>query len=111
MTHGNEIGRTLGCPTANQLIPEGRAPLRRGVYVTRAMGYPSVTNVGVRPTVCPDGGEVCETHVIGYSGDLYGKELTVEFLDFLRDERKFGSLDELKRRLELDAAAAAAYTE
>ena len=106
VTHGNEIGRTLGFPTANQIIPEGRAPLRRGVYITGAKGFPSITNIGVRPTVCNDGGIVCETHIIGFDGDLYGEKLTVEFRSFLREEQKFASLDDLKLRLESDAAAA-----
>ncbi len=109
VVHGNEIARTLGYPTANQLVPAGRAPMRRGVYVTLCRGLPSVTNVGVRPTVCSESELVCETHVIGNAGDLYGSELTVEFLSFIRDERAFGSLGELKEQLGRDAERALGY--
>ncbi|MBQ7161939.1 MAG: riboflavin biosynthesis protein RibF [Clostridia bacterium] len=109
VTHGSEIARTLGYPTANQTVPEGRVRLRRGVYVTRALGRPSITNAGIRPTVVTDGGVVCETHIIGCHEDLYGSDLKVEFISFLRDERRFDSLDALKAQLELDVAGAAGF--
>ncbi|MBQ7713770.1 MAG: riboflavin kinase, partial [Oscillospiraceae bacterium] len=66
---------------------------------------PAVTNVGVRPAV--DGGALSvETHVVGWSGDLYGQPLRVEFLRFLREERRFASVEELRRQIERDVAAA-----
>ena len=106
VTHGNEIGRTLGFPTINQVFPADRVQPRRGVYVCRCLGRPAVTNVGVRPTVSDAGEVICETHIIDYSGDLYGKSVKVEFVKFIREERKFSSLSELKEQLARDAAQA-----
>ena len=106
VVHGNAVGRLLGYPTINQRVDPGRAALRRGVYACRCLGCPSVTNIGVRPTVCENGELICETHLIGYKGDLYGKEISVEFISFIRDEKRFDSLDKLKAQLKADAAAA-----
>ena len=81
------------------------APLRRGVYVCRVQidgkTYKAVTNVGVKPTVRGDGVSI-ETHIIGYDGDLYGRDITVSFYRFLRDEIKFDSLEALKKQIEKD---------
>lgn len=102
---GRQIGRTIGFPTANltpdtprQLIPG------EGVYEARALGHAALVNIGNRPTV---GGHhrTIEVHIIGLSEDLYGKELTVEFIRRLRDEKKFGSLDELREQIEKDIKA------
>jgi riboflavin kinase/FMN adenylyltransferase len=102
---GNQLGRTIGAPTANQ-IPSGIITPKRGVYAGKACLpdgriHPSVTNIGVRPTV---GGEnvVFETHIIGFNGDLYGKELTVSLLAFLREEVRFDSVQTLKEQIERD---------
>ena len=109
VTHGNEIGRTIGFPTINQrLLPE-RAELKKGVYICRCMGGAALTNIGTRPTVCDDGEIISETHIIDYSGDLYGLPVKVEFLSFLREEKKFASLDELKSRLKIDLVEARDY--
>ena len=106
VTHGNEIGRAIGFPTVNQKLPPDRAALKRGVYVCRCLGHAAVTNVGTRPTVCDSDEVICETHIIGYEGDLYGVPVEVDFLKFIRDERKFASLDELKARLAADVEIA-----
>ena len=106
--HGNKLGRTIGFPTINQHISADRAIPGRGVYASRCMDMPAVTNVGVRPTVTDDGEVVCETHIIGDCGDLYGKIVTVRLLRFLRDERKFKSLEALKPQLQIDSAASTA---
>ena len=96
---GRHLGRTLGIPTANLHLPEGLAVPRFGVYACRAIAggqvYPAVTNVGTRPTV---GGHhiTVEPWLLDYAGDLYGKEITLEFYAFLRPERKFDSLEALK---------------
>lgn len=106
VTHGKALGRTLGLPTANQKLPAHYVRPKNGVYVTRVnidgQSYNAVTNVGVRPTV--DDGEFvnCESHIIGYDGDLYGKSLRVEFCSFLRAEKKFDCVDELKAQIEKD---------
>lgn len=104
--HGKELGRMLGMPTANQSFPENRVIPRFGVYATRVTldgkKYNAVTNVGMRPTV--DDGEFvnCETHIIDYMGNLYGKMIKIEFCRFIREEKKFPSVDALKSQIEND---------
>ena len=104
---GRKLGRTLGIPTANLLIPEGVVQLRHGVYackaVTRGKEYLAVTNIGNRPTV---GGHrvTVEPWLMDFDGDLYGEELTLSFHAFLRPERKFDSLEELKDEIQKNAA-------
>lgn len=106
---GKQLGRRLGFPTANQRFqPEGIIP-QFGVYLTIAeLGgrkYPGVTNVGVRPTV-DDGSPNVETHIIGYSGNAYGKVLTLDFVEKIRPERRFDSLEDLKSQVNSDIAFA-----
>lgn len=103
---GRKLGRTLGIPTANLRYPEGLAMPRFGVYACKAWVegavYPAVTNIGTRPTV--EGHHITvEPWILDYSGDLYGKEITLGFYRFLRPERKFGSLEELKAAIFQDA--------
>lgn len=104
---GRQIGRTIGVPTANLLLPEGLLCPRYGVYACKALfdgqEYPAVTNIGTRPTV---GGHrvTVEPWLLDYTGDLYGKKLTLAFYKFLRPERKFGSLEELKAEIQKNAA-------
>ena len=109
VTDGNRIGRTIGFPTANTPIPEDMATPKNGVYLTRVhfngQSLFGVTNVGLKPTVGSDKVSA-ETHIFGFSGNLYGNELRIEFLYFLREERKFGSIDELKKQIEKDCAHA-----
>lgn len=104
--HGKSLGRIIGFPTANQKIPENIVDIRSGSYVTRVMldgkYYYSVTNVGVRPTVDTDGNMNCETHILDYDGDLYGRTIKVEFLSFIRDEKRFSSIEELKNQINND---------
>ena len=99
VTHGRHLGNTLGFPTINQNFENGKAVPRHGVYFTETEIdgeiFPSVSNVGVRPTV--NGKHVrLETHVIDFEGDLYGKNVTVKFKKFCRPEKKFSSEEELK---------------
>lgn len=104
---GRQLGRTIGVPTANILIPAGVAIPRLGVYACWAhfdgQQYMAVTNIGSRPTV---GGHQtrAESWILDFSGDLYGKEVTLEFFRFLRPETKFASLEELKQQIQQDAA-------
>ena len=103
---GRQLGRTIGVPTANVLLPEGLLVPKFGVYACRAFvqgrSYPAVTNIGSRPTV--NGHQVrAESWLLDFSGDLYGKQLTLEFYAFLRPEKKFPSLDALQARIQLDA--------
>ena len=99
VTFGRKIGRSIGVPTANLLIPEGIVVPKFGVYACRVkidgIDYCAVANVGTRPTV---GGHrvTVEPWILDFDGDLYGRRLTLEFHRFLRPERKFDSLEELR---------------
>ncbi len=99
---GRQLGRTLGIPTANIRIPDGVAVPKHGVYAcmaeTDGQKFAAVTNIGSRPTV---GGHrvTVEAWLLDFQGDLYGKELTLDFYKFLRPERKFDSLEELKAEI------------
>lgn len=100
------IGTGIGFPTANIVAPDGKVLPKGGVYASRAFVngqmYSAVTNVGSNPTVNSDGEIRIETHIIGFSGDIYGKTIKIEFLRFLRGEKKFESLQELKKQIASD---------
>lgn len=102
---GDARGRQLGFPTANVAAPRQVLP-PRGVYACRiefeGNNFPSVTNIGVRPTIREEGELTIETHLLDFQGDLYGKTVEVQFLRFLRGERKFSSLEELKAQIARD---------
>ena len=103
---GRQLGRTIGIPTANVLLPEGLAVPKLGVYAGSALvegkAYRTVTNIGSRPTV--GGHQVrMESWLLDFEGDLYGKTITVALLQFLREEQKFDSLEELKGQILKDA--------
>lgn len=112
VVRGQQLGRTLGIPTANLRLPEGVAAPKYGVYVCRCLidgkAYPAVTNVGTRPTVSGQGITV-EPWILDYSGDLYGREITLEFYRFLRSEQKFPTLGALKERIHQDARETREY--
>src|ERR671931_358266 len=114
VVRGAERGRTIGFPTAN-LRPTNRVIPRGGVYVTATLiegaWRRSVTNVGVRPTVGGAGEPSVETFVMDWGGDLYGDVVRVRFLPRLRDERRFSSVEELKRQIDTDASRARKYFE
>ena len=105
--HGNNIGKSLGFPTINQTYPDGLVMLKHGVYACETyidgIKYKAATDVGVKPTVGSDR-VCCESFIIDYDGDLYGKTVTVYFTGFLRDERKFASLGLLAEQISKDAA-------
>ncbi len=108
---GKKLGRKMGMPTINQEFPDGHIVPRHGVYSCTASVdgsiYIAVTNVGCRPTVSGGSQHVnCETHIIGYDGDLYGKEVKVEFYSFIRDEMKFSSVEELTAQIGRDVQTA-----
>ena len=109
---GIERGRQLGFPTAN-LHPHNRVIPRNGVYVTGTLidgqWRRSVTNVGLRPTFGDATEPSVETFVMNWTGDLYGDVVRVRFLYRLRDEKKFCSIDELKRQIENDVGRAESY--
>ena len=114
VVHGKALGRTLGIPTINQNVPDGKLMPLGGIYATRVWidgkPYIGVTNVGHRPTVDSLSAPVnCETHILDFDRDLYGETVTIEFHHRLRDEKKFNSLDELKTSVQGDIAAAKLY--
>ena len=112
---GQQLGRDLGFPTANLRLGRKRTPLQ-GIFAVRVHGIeglpdaPGVASLGTRPTV---GGTVplLEAHVFDYSGDLYGREIEVEFVSKLREEECFANLDELVVQMNVDAAQARALLE
>ncbi len=110
--HGKKLGRTLGIPTINQNFPEGHIVPRRGIYACTASfdgnTYIAVANVGNRPTVSGDHVN-CETHIINYSGDLYHKDVKVEFYDLIRDEMRFDGVDALAEQIRRDVESTKAF--
>ncbi len=100
-----QLGRTYGYPTANVVMNEKTPKLKKGVYATSTvfdgLTYRSITNVGTT-SFDDDKKERIETHILDFSGDLYGKTITVEFLYYIRDFKSFVSTDELKLQLDED---------
>ncbi|HEY7289597.1 MAG TPA: bifunctional riboflavin kinase/FAD synthetase [Vicinamibacterales bacterium] len=105
VVHGDHRGRTIGFPTAN-LCTENELLPPHGVYATTTridgIVYPSITNVGVRPTVDASGRTTIETHIFNLDRDLYGRRLRLGFVQRLRDERAFESIDALRQQIETD---------
>ncbi len=103
--HGDSRGRTMGIPTVNFPYPEDIVMARHGVYAARAVvngeRFKAVSYIGNRPTYQLDE-VICETNLLDFAGDLYGKTVTVELCEFLRDDRKFSSKEELKAQIEKD---------
>lgn len=108
--HGAHVGRTIGYPTANVLPPEGQVQLADGIYATMAAlpgetkPLPAMTYIGTRPAL-NTGRRLIETHILDFDGDLYGQCIAVEFIDRLRSDADFPSLDELVAQLWRDEAA------
>lgn len=103
---GNKIGRTINFPTLNQLFDERQIVPKMGAYASccdiHGESYGAVTNIGVKPTVESDIKPLAETHVSGFCGDIYGENVKIEFLEFLRTEQKFPSVEHLKKQIESD---------
>jgi riboflavin kinase/FMN adenylyltransferase len=110
--HGRKLGRSLGTPTMNQSLPLWFIKPRFGVYATTVLiagkHFPAVTNVGKKPTVGTFGSDaiLAETYIPNFNEDLYGKTITVEFMQFIRDEMKFDSIEELKVQIFKDVEKA-----
>ena len=111
--HGKRLGRKLGTPTINQAFPKGMLIPQKGVYVTDCEVdgriYRAVSNVGVRPTVEQDASVNCESYLLDFSGDLYGKTVKVSFLKMIRGERTFASTEELTQQIHQDVVFAKTY--
>ncbi len=110
---GKKLGRAIGIPTINQQIPQDKICAKGGVYITECeIGedvYPAITNVGTRPTVEENGTENIETHIIGFDGILYSSYIRVNFYKRLRDERRFDSIEDLKKQIQSDIEQAKKY--
>ena len=110
MVHGRKLGRTLGFPTLNIRLNFDH-PAVAGVFVVQVHGvndqpWPAVASLGTRPAVERNGKLLLEVHLFDYSGDLYGKLVRVEFLQRLREERHYDSLEALTTQIDLDARQA-----
>ena len=108
VVHGNHLGRTIGFPTINQLIPEDKLIPAFGVYASRVeidgIYYRGISNLGKKPTIAGHHQVGLETYLFDYSGDLYGRSLKTELLSFVRPEERFPSVDALKKQIENDIA-------
>lgn len=115
VVRGKQLGRKLDSPTINQRLPDGFVPLRHGVYASVSFAggawHPSVTNIGLRPTVEDTTAVNSETYICGFSGDLYGASVEVRLLAFLRPEQRFPSVEALRARIHADAEASVPIAE
>jgi riboflavin kinase/FMN adenylyltransferase len=104
---GEQLGRKIGFPTANLELKSTN--LRQGVYFTWAIidgkKYPSISNVGTRPSVSSEACLKIETYLYSFNQEIYGKEIEIQFLHFQRDEKKFSSVEELKQAIHNDVVA------
>jgi riboflavin kinase/FMN adenylyltransferase len=106
VVHGDKRGRELGFPTAN-IIPSDKLVVPgHGVYAAWAHGHPAAVNVGVRPTFKTGRGLLIEPFLLDFDDDLYGQQLRVAFVERLRGEKRFESVDELVAQMELDVQRA-----
>ena len=110
---GFQVGRTLGYPTINIRVEDGLLMPHKGVYVTRVtvdgQSFRAVTNVGTRPTFTDADIVSVESHLLDFSGDIYGHEASVEFLKYLRPERGFTDGDALRAQIARDIQQALEY--
>ena len=113
--HGRALGRKLGAPTVNMRFAPGVLIPRYGVYAARAHlregVFAAVTNIGVRPTVSSDNTVSVESHLLDYSGNLYGRPVLLEFVEHIRDEIAFSSVDELSAQISADTERARSILE
>ena len=117
IVHGKKLGRVLGFPTLNMCVPTCKVMPEYGVYASVTLIHGSlrrgITNIGKRPTIdnYEESPITCETHLINYSGDDYGKTATVFLLKFLRHETKFNDIDDLKMGITADCNNAEIFLE
>ncbi|MBQ4378371.1 MAG: hypothetical protein II821_04150 [Treponema sp.] len=107
VTHGAQLGRTIGFPTINQFFEAGQLVPNFGVYASETKldtgrFFSSLTNIGMKPTVNYQGIPLAETYLKGFSGDLYGKKPAVTLLRFIRPEMKFDSVQALTEQMTKD---------
>ncbi len=108
--HGKKLGRRIGIPTINMILPADKLLPPNGVYVTEVLvdgkTYMGVTNVGCKPTVSEENIVGVETYIDNFNQDIYGQKIVVSFIDFIRPEMKFGSVEELKAQMTSDIEVA-----
>ncbi len=102
VVNGFHVGRKIGFPTANVDVDEDKLIPMNGVYCVKALGHIGMMNIGYRPTLDNGPQRSLEVHLLDYEGDLYGDEITIEFITFLRPEQKFVNIEELVKQLEID---------
>lgn len=107
---GNQIGRTIQVPTANLFPAEDKLLPPFGVYVSKVnikgKRYNGITNIGTKPTIAGDNPISVETNIFHYQGNLYGQNIQISLLDFLREERQFESVEDLKLQIQDDVEEA-----
>ena len=112
VVHGKGLGRTVGMPTANLLVMEGELP-EAGVYAGRVAvegnQYKAVTNIGNRPSVDCDQQVTVESFIMDFEGDLYGKQMKLELVKYLRPVQKFSGLEGVLEQVKKDIAEAKKY--
>lgn len=111
---GKQLGRTIGFPTANLVLKEDYKLIpKRGSYIVSTIidgkEIRGMMNIGINPTINSNNNQTLEVHLIDYQGDLYDQTITIKFLDYLRDEKKFDSIDALKQQLQMDYQTAKNY--
>jgi len=116
VVYGKQIGRNIGVPTINQMFPTGHVIPACGIYACTCeipdninKIYKAVTNIGVRPTIKDGDFLNAETHLIDFDGDLYGRNIKVNFHVKFRDEMKFASIDDLRGQIKKDIEFAQGY--
>jgi riboflavin kinase / FMN adenylyltransferase len=115
VTQGNQLGRTIGFPTANVLVDDAHKLVpATGVYAARALVgqtyYNAMLNIGYRPTISQQADQrTIEVHLLGFSGDLYQQSIEVQMLERIRDEQKFAGLEELQSQLQTDEQVVRAF--
>ncbi|MBL7807394.1 MAG: riboflavin biosynthesis protein RibF [Saprospiraceae bacterium] len=103
VVEGSRIGRTIGFPTANlELEDPHKIHLPEGIYAARVETNPAALYIGSRPTLSPNGKRVIEVHLIDFEGDLYGANITVDVLDYIRPDKKLENLDTLREQISAD---------
>lgn len=104
--HGNQIGRKMSIPTVNIAVPENKILPPFGVYATEIVIdgkiYKGASNIGVKPTIKGDNAVGVETNLFDFSGDIYDEKISVHFIKYIRPEKKFESIEELKKQIEKD---------
>jgi riboflavin kinase/FMN adenylyltransferase len=110
VNNGRKLASQLGFPTANLAVKSHMMKLKFGVYKSETFiphlgkKFSSITNFGIKPTINGNSTPLFETHILNFSENLYGKKIFVEFVDFIRDEKKFASIEELKKQIAFDVS-------